>query len=344
MTHDKFIEELKLWRRKFEDDVLSHFRNGDDHRGNLAFDGWKIRLVTFLKLHIPSQANKLIDEINSRGLAYAIGGGSGRGTSLEKFLEKYGDLCLAFIDNLIDETLKGYTVISGPQKDVAESAVSKKRPKSNNPKKLVIEQKNDQPQVQAYPDLVDTLIIILVSAAAIIFIFWIASQTLNLSNFVKLPDFIQDSFSAVWTSIASGVTGIGLAVYKALTRKPNQRHPSYLLWIGIVTVSFLLLILVMLLVLKNVTPISNSNYGTNIDAASSNKEIKSVNQAAGNSNLSEAINANIVPGSNKLLPRTKKSPLADRSRKAPPSAEGERKVPDVPAFRPCEERGDCNSN
>lgn len=106
----------------------------------------------------------------------------------------------------------------------------------------------------ARPDFVDTLIIIFVSAAAIIFIFWIASQTLNLENFVKVPDFIRDSFKAVWTSIATGATGIGLAVYKALTRSREKPLPNYLLLIGVTTGSILLLILLLILVMRSLGP------------------------------------------------------------------------------------------
>lgn len=114
------------------------------------------------------------------------------------------------------------------------------------------DQQSQKPKAHSgRPDFIDTLIIIFVSAAAIIFIFWISSQTLNLENFITVPEFIRDSFKAIWSSIAAGATGIGLAAYKAFTRTASQPRPNYLLLIGATTLSILILIFVMLLFLQS---------------------------------------------------------------------------------------------
>jgi hypothetical protein len=105
---------------------------------------------------------------------------------------------------------------------------------------------------------IDSLIIVCVSVALVIFLFWIATQTLRLDTFLTIPSFIQDSFKAIWTSVAAGATGVGLAVYKALTRSRNEPTPNYLLLIAITTCSMIVLIFLLLYVLTSVGPSSTS--------------------------------------------------------------------------------------
>ncbi len=104
------------------------------------------------------------------------------------------------------------------------------------------------------PGFVDSLIILFASAAAVIFLFWIASQTLSLDTFVTIPSFIQNSFQAIWTSVATGAAGIGLAAYKALTRSRNEPTPNYLVLMGVTTSSMLILIFLLLYVLASIGP------------------------------------------------------------------------------------------
>jgi hypothetical protein len=105
------------------------------------------------------------------------------------------------------------------------------------------------------PDLTDTLIIVCLSAAIIILIFWLVTQTLHLDTFMTVPGFIRNSFQAIWTASASGTAGIGLAIYRALKPKANQVHPCYLCWIGITTAVFLAYIFAAYFILRpKVTP------------------------------------------------------------------------------------------
>jgi hypothetical protein len=108
----------------------------------------------------------------------------------------------------------------------------------------------DPPSKPAHAGFVDTLIIILVSAAIVIFLLWAASQATGLTLFEHLPSWLQDSYKAIWTSVAAGTAGFGLAVFKFLTRKENDRHPNYLLLIGITTGCLLVAIFLLLLMFK----------------------------------------------------------------------------------------------
>jgi len=95
------------------------------------------------------------------------------------------------------------------------------------------------------PDFLDSIIIVLVAAALVIFLLWATSRTMGIAAFESLPDWLQKSYNAIWTSVAAGATGIGLAIVKVLTRKRDDPHPNYLLWIGITTVTLLVLIFFM---------------------------------------------------------------------------------------------------
>jgi hypothetical protein len=92
------------------------------------------------------------------------------------------------------------------------------------------------------PGFLDSIIIILASAALVIFLLWAASRTIGVEAFENLPGWLRESYHAVWTSIVTGAAGIGLAILKVLTRKPEDPRPNYLLVIGITTVVMLVLI------------------------------------------------------------------------------------------------------
>lgn len=95
------------------------------------------------------------------------------------------------------------------------------------------------------PGFLDSIIILLVSAALIIFLLWATSRTLGVDAFEHLPSWLENSYHAIWTAIASGAAGIGLAIVQVLTRKAENPRPNYLLYILGTTVLLLLLILVL---------------------------------------------------------------------------------------------------
>jgi hypothetical protein len=95
------------------------------------------------------------------------------------------------------------------------------------------------------PGFLDSIIIILVSAAIVIFLLWATSRTMGINVMENLPAWLEKAYNAVWTSVAAGTAGIGLAIVNLFKRKTEDPRPNYLLLIGITTVSMILLILFM---------------------------------------------------------------------------------------------------
>jgi hypothetical protein len=74
--------------------------------------------------------------------------------------------------------------------------------------------------------LIDTAIILLISVGLTIFLFWLGTTFVGAETLSHLPDFIQNPFKAVWSSVATTSTGIGLAIVKAL-KNPHGPKPNY---------------------------------------------------------------------------------------------------------------------
>jgi len=77
------------------------------------------------------------------------------------------------------------------------------------------------------PDLIDVFIILLLATALVIFVMTVATQFVNSSAFITLPAFLNNAYSAIWTSLASGSAGIGLVVVKTLMFRKVER-PNYM--------------------------------------------------------------------------------------------------------------------
>lgn len=100
---------------------------------------------------------------------------------------------------------------------------------------------NDQtirPAVRPSLDLVDIFIVLLFSASIVIFIFTIGTQFINSPTFQVLPTFVTNAYSAIWTSLASGVTGVGLVVVKSLLQDRTTR-PNYFLYVAVTSTVFI---------------------------------------------------------------------------------------------------------
>ncbi len=97
----------------------------------------------------------------------------------------------------------------------------------------------------AQPGPLDSLIIFFVSAALVLFLLWATSRTIGITPFENLPGWLQDAFKAIWTPVAAGAAGLGLAVVRLLSRKQSGVRPNFLLLIAITTVGMLLLIFVL---------------------------------------------------------------------------------------------------
>lgn len=80
------------------------------------------------------------------------------------------------------------------------------------------------------PDLLDMLIILLLATALVIFMFWMASQASGSAQFQKLPAFVTNAYSAVWTTVVSGGVGLGLILIRRM-RHPERAHPNYYVYV-----------------------------------------------------------------------------------------------------------------
>ena len=109
-----------------------------------------------------------------------------------------------------------------------------------------------------YPDLISTLIIVLISGAITIFIFLISTQFLGLETFAKVPDYLIGAYKGIW---AAGGTGIGLSIIKALSRQPATRV-NHFKWIGITSGCFIILITIFVIILNHTSaePFDVSSY------------------------------------------------------------------------------------
>jgi hypothetical protein len=103
---------------------------------------------------------------------------------------------------------------------------------------------NNQIRVDApRTTLLDAAIIILISVAVTILIFWFATTLLGGTVLARLPDFIRDPFKAIWSSVLTGGAGIGLAILRALQARSGAR-PDYLVRIGITVGAICLFVLI----------------------------------------------------------------------------------------------------
>jgi hypothetical protein len=84
-------------------------------------------------------------------------------------------------------------------------------------------------------DLTETLIVLLLSAAITMFVFWIGSIYLGQERFRNVPEI----FKSVWTSLATGAVGVAGAITKSFLSH-RKDYPNYLLYIGVTTMLMLI--------------------------------------------------------------------------------------------------------
>src|SRR5579872_5240058 len=89
--------------------------------------------------------------------------------------------------------------------------------------------------------LLDTVIIVLISCSIVIFVFTIGAKFLGRDTFDKLPDFLKDSYSALWS--AGVVAGGALAgsVVDALSKRESTKA-SFFTYITAMTLIIMALI------------------------------------------------------------------------------------------------------
>lgn len=95
----------------------------------------------------------------------------------------------------------------------------------------------------------DTFIVILISSAVVIFLLWAATRTAGLNSFEILPNFLAESYRAIWISLVSGASGIGLAIIKVLSPKKSGPLPNYFMYVLGTTIGMLTLIVLLRIIL-----------------------------------------------------------------------------------------------
>lgn len=99
--------------------------------------------------------------------------------------------------------------------------------------------RDSRPRVR--PSLLDSLIIVFVSAALVLFLFWMATASLGLHLFDKLPDWVRTAFGSIYTSFFTGAAGLAAAVIRTFQNAKSPR-PNYLLWIIVLMIVWVLLV------------------------------------------------------------------------------------------------------
>jgi len=102
-------------------------------------------------------------------------------------------------------------------------------------------------ETDSAPGFLDSSIILLMSAALVLFLLWTTSRTIGVDSFENLPSWLSRSSNAIWTSFVSGSLGICLVFAKAKLHRYDS-HSNYLVLIAITTVIMLVLIYVLPLV------------------------------------------------------------------------------------------------
>lgn len=95
------------------------------------------------------------------------------------------------------------------------------------------------------PGIIDTFIILFTSVALTLFILWAASRLRSHLVFETLSDWLQKSIAKIWASAFVGTAGLASAVYRWISKKPDDTRPNYLLYIGVTTVTLIASILIL---------------------------------------------------------------------------------------------------
>jgi hypothetical protein len=110
----------------------------------------------------------------------------------------------------------------------------------------------EQTRSEPKPNLIDVIIILVISSAIALFVFWLATRSMDRTTFEQLPEWLRGSFGAIF-SVITGSTGIGAAVLHELRRPPNT-SPNYFKLIGWCMVALFAMILIIILIIRFVIP------------------------------------------------------------------------------------------
>lgn len=119
-------------------------------------------------------------------------------------------------------------------------------------------------------DLLSAMVIILVSAAITIFLFWLASQIIGHEVLAELPTFITGAFKGIVTALLTASAAVALEVVRRMTtHQPNQ--PNYLKLIGITTICLIGGVFLLATVLNFMARSASSSVGLSDKTAAPSK-------------------------------------------------------------------------
>src|SRR5208282_1758098 len=92
-------------------------------------------------------------------------------------------------------------------------------------------------ETDSAPGFLDSSIILLMSAALVLFLLWTTSRTIGVDSFENLPSWLSRSSNAIWTSFVSGSLGIScVAAAVVFFSKKNGTAGTMLLAAGMILV------------------------------------------------------------------------------------------------------------
>lgn len=106
MTNEEFLQKLSTIRLELFEEVIEYYRRGEKELGEISMQRWSERFRGFLQSTVPDEAERWTEKYSMMGLASALVGSTGRGTHYERFMRRYGNQTLAFIENLRTEVEK----------------------------------------------------------------------------------------------------------------------------------------------------------------------------------------------------------------------------------------------
>lgn len=140
VIEQEFAQELEKWKLELSEEVINHYREGNEDRGHLSFTRWKERFLAFLKEHIPTEADRL------QLLTFHIVAVAKRGEHpLQRFMREDGDKCLAFIDDLAESVRKGRVKLQ--EKSFTDTSVPMSGSESTNSNLASMREESGKPLI-----------------------------------------------------------------------------------------------------------------------------------------------------------------------------------------------------
>ena len=125
--HERLARKFEEWQKVYMDRVVRHFQQGNEERGNIAFQSWQGRFLPFLEQEVPSLVTLYGSTVNKQK-----GRVSYMGQSTYDAWQRYkGEAVDAFLTQAIDDAryghLAGESLVPIPKLPPSEKASSGRR-------------------------------------------------------------------------------------------------------------------------------------------------------------------------------------------------------------------------